>query len=264
MENILQTTLIPFVKDLALAIVVLVVGLFLIGKLAKLVGKEVEKSKIDNTLKSFIVSLVSGLLKVLLAISVVGILGVETSSFVAVLAAGGFAIGLAFQGALSNFAGGVLLLVVRPISVGDYIDADGFSGTVEAIQILNTILRTTDNKVIYIPNGNLANTNIINYSVKETRRAEWIFGVGYDEDVDKVKDFLKDIINSHPLVLKDPEPFVKMTNHGDSSVDFKVRAWAKAGDLWDLHYDVLEIVKKRFDKEKIEMPFPQMDLHMEE
>lgn len=264
MENILQTTLIPFVKDLALAIVVLVVGLFLIGKLAKLVGKEVEKSKIDNTLKSFIVSLVSGLLKVLLAISVVGILGVETSSFVAVLAAGGFAIGLAFQGALSNFAGGVLLLVVRPISVGDYIDADGFSGTVEAIQILNTILRTTDNKVIYIPNGNLANTNIINYSVKETRRAEWIFGVGYDEDVDKVKDVLKDIINSHPLVLKDPEPFVKMTNHGDSSVDFKVRAWAKAGDLWDLHYDVLEIVKKRFDKEKIEMPFPQMDLHMEE
>lgn len=263
MENILETMVIPFAKNLALAIVTLLVGLALIGKIAKLVGKQVEKSKIDNTLKSFIMSLVSGILKVLLAISVVGILGVETASFVAVLAAGGFAIGLAFQGSLSNFAGGVLLLVVRPINVGDYIEADGFSGTVEAIQILNTILKTPDNKVIYIPNGNLANTSIVNYSIKETRRAEWVFGVGYEEDTDKVKEVLSDIINSHPLVLKDPEPFVKMSNHGDSSVDFKVRAWVKAGDLWDLHYDVLELVKKRFDKEEIEMPFPQMDLHME-
>lgn len=248
MENIVNTMLIPFVKDLALAIVVLLVGLGLIKKITSIVGKQVEKSKIDGTLKPFIMSLVSSLLKVLLAISVVGILGVETSSFVAVLAAAGFAIGLAFQGALSNLAGGVLLLVVRPISVGDYIESNGYSGTVEAIHILNTVLKTPDNKVIYIPNGNLSNTSIINYSIKDTRRVDWTFGVSYDEDDERVKEILKEIVNAHPKILKDPQAFVRMSDHGDSAIGFTVRVWVNAGDYWDVHFDIMETVKKRFDK----------------
>lgn len=263
MENILINNLIPLAKSLALAIIVAIVGLLLIKKLVKIIGRQVEKSKLDNTLKPFVMSLVSGILKVLLAISVVGILGVETSSFVAVLAAGSFAIGLAFQGSLANFAGGILLLIVRPIDVGDYIEADSYSGSVEAINILNTSLVTPDNKVIYIPNSNLSNTNITNYSVKETRRVDWTIGVAYEEDEERVKALLKDIINAHPLVFKDPEPFVRMSNHGDSSVDFTLRAWTKAEDYWTLYYDILEEVKKRFDQEEISMPYPQMDIHME-
>lgn len=263
MGNILNSMVIPFVKSVALAIVVSLVGLAVIRKIAEIVGKQVEKSKIDDTLKPFIMSLVSGILKVLLGISVVGILGVETSSFVAVLAAASFAIGLAFQGSLSNFAGGVLLLVVRPINVGDFIEANGFSGTVEAIQILNTTLRTPDNKVIYIPNGTLSNASITNYSIKETRRVDWTFGVGYEQDGDKVKSILTEIVNSHSLVLKDPEAFIRMSNHGDSSIDFTVRAWVNAADYWTVYFDIIETVKKRFDQEEISIPYPQMDIHME-
>lgn len=263
MTNMFSLTVVPFVKSVALAIIVLLVGLAIIRKIAEFAGKQVERSKMDNTLKPFIMSLVSGILKVLLTISVVGILGVETSSFVAVLASAGFAVGLAFQGSLSNFAGGVLLLVVRPMNVGDYIEANGFSGTVEGIQMLNTTLRTPDNKVIYIPNGTLSNTSIVNYSVKETRRVDWVFGVGYEEDVDKVKNVLIDIVNAHPLILKDPEAFVRISNHGDSAVEFTVRAWVNAADYWDVHFDMIETVKKRFDQENISIPYPQMDIHME-
>jgi small conductance mechanosensitive channel len=263
MENILNSMVIPFVKNVALAIVVLLVGLAVIRRIGGMVGKQVEKSKMDDTLKPFMMSLVEGILKVLLVISVIGILGVETSSFVAVLAAAGFAVGLAFQGSLSNFAGGVLLLIVRPIKVGDYIEANGFSGTVEAIHILNTTLKTPDNKVIYIPNGQLSNTSITNYSIKDTRRVDWTFGVGYEQDGDKVKSVLTDIVNSHPLVLKDPESFIRMSNHGDSAVDFTVRAWVNAADYWTVYFDIIETVKKRFDQEEISIPYPQMDIHME-
>ena len=170
MENILNSMVIPFVKNVALAIVVLLVGLAVIRRIGAFVGKQVERSKMDDTLKPFMMSLVEGILKVLLVISVIGILGVDIASFVAILAAAGFAVGLAFQGSLSNFAGGILLLIVRPIKVGDYIEANGFSGTVEAIHILNTTLKTPDNKVIYIPNGQLSNASITNYSVKEPSR----------------------------------------------------------------------------------------------
>lgn len=263
LENMLNTTIIPFVKNLALAIVVLFVGLFIVRKITQIVGRQVEKSKLDLTLKPFIMSLISNALKVLLAISVVGILGVETSSFVAVLAAGSFAVGLAFQGALSNFAGGILLLVVRPINVGDYIEANGYSGTVEAINILNTVLKTVDNKAIFIPNGILSNTSITNYSIEDTRRVDLTFGVGYEADNERVKGLLKEIVNGHPKILKDPEAFVRMSGHGDSAVEYTVRAWVKTEDYWDVHFDMLEAVKKVFDQEAISIPYPQMDIHME-
>lgn len=262
MENIVNLMIIPAVKSIAIAIIILIIGLAVIRKVAKLVGKQAEKSKMDETLKPFMVSLISGILKTLLFISIIGILGVETSSFVAIIAAAGFAIGLAFQGSLSNFAGGVLLLTVRPIKVGDYIEAAGFAGTVEAIKILNTTLKTPDNKVIYIPNGSLSNTSIINYSIKDTRRVSWTFAVGYEINSDKVKNVLTEITMEHPLILKDPEPFVRMSGHGDSAVDFTVRAWVNADDYWDVYFDIIETVKKKFDQEKISIPYPQMDIHM--
>lgn len=263
MSDVLEVMIIPLIKNIALAIIVLIVGLAAIRKIVEIVGKQVVRSKLDDTLKPFLMSLVGGALKVLLVISVVGILGVETSSFVAVLAAAGFAIGLAFQGSLSNFAGGVLLLIVRPIKVGDFIEANGFSGTVEVIQILNTTLVTPDNKVVYIPNGDLANASIVNYSVKDTRRVDWVFGVGYEQDGDKVKEVLTEIITSHPLVLKDLEVFVRMSQQGDSALEFTARAWVNAADYFAVYFDIMETVKKRFDQEEISIPYPQMDIHLQ-
>ena len=167
------------------------------------------------------------------------------------------------KGSLSNFAGGVLLLIVRPIKVGDFIEANGFSGTVEVIQILNTTLVTPDNKVVYIPNGDLANASIVNYSVKDTRRVDWVFGVGYEQDGDKVKEVLTEIITSHPLVLKDLEVFVRMSQQGDSALEFTARAWVNAADYFAVYFDIMETVKKRFDQEEISIPYPQMDIHLQ-
>ncbi|HZJ69081.1 MAG TPA: mechanosensitive ion channel domain-containing protein [Candidatus Eisenbacteria bacterium] len=262
MENILETTVIPIVKTLTLAIIVLIAGIIVIKKVLKFTKTQINKSDIDETLKPFLLSLMKWTLYILLTISVISILGVPVSSLIAVLASAGFAIGLAFQGSLSNFAGGVLLLLIRPIRVGDYIDASGHSGTVEAVDILNTTLRTVDNRVIYIPNGDLSNSSITNYSIKDTRRVDLVFGVAYEEDSEAVKNVLTDIIYSHPLVLKDPEPFIRMSGHGDSAIEFTIRAWTKAENYWDVHFDLHEMVKKRFDKEGISIPYPQIDLHM--
>lgn len=263
MLEMYSALILSMIKSIILAIIVLFVGLIVIRKITELIGKQIEKSKFDDTLKPFIMSLVSGILKVLLVLSAVNILGVDTSSFVAIIAAAGFAIGLAFQGSLSNFAGGILLLVLRPFKIGDFIEANGFSGTVESIQILNTTLKTPDNKVIYLPNGDLSNTSIVNYSVKDTRRVDWVFGVGYEQDTDKVKKILNEIITSHPLVLKDSDVFVRMSEHGDSAVGFTVRAWVNAPDYFTVYFDIMETVKKRFDQEGISIPYPQMDIHME-
>lgn len=262
MTELYYSTILPIIKNLALAIIVLLVGLILIRKIVAIVGKQVENSKLDQTLKPFTMSLVGSILKILLALSVVGILGVDTSSFVALIAAAGFAIGLAFQGSLSNFAGGILLLIVRPFKVGDFIEASGYAGTVEAINILNTSLNTPDNKVIYIPNGGLSNTSIVNYSIKPTRRVEWKFGVGYEQDAEKVKSILREIISSHELVLMDPEPFIRMSEHGDSAIVFTARAWVNSPDFFTVFFDVMEEVKKRFDQEEVSIPYPQMDIHM--
>lgn len=263
MTDIIDTMIIPFVRSLALALIVLIVGLFVIRRITQMFSKQIDRSKLDSTLKPFLVSLANAILKILLVLSVISILGIDTTSFVAVLAAAGFAIGLAFQGSLSNFAGGILLLIFRPFKVGDFVEAGGFSGSVEAINILTTTLTTPDNKVVYVPNGTLSNTSIVNYSVKETRRVDWKFGVGYDDDQDKVKEILRDIVLSHPLVLKEPDPFVRMSEHGDSAVVFTVRVWVNSGDFFTVMFDVIEEVKRRFDKENISIPYPQMDIHME-
>jgi len=253
---------VPVVKNIAFAIVVLVVGLLIIKLVNKKVGKLVDKKKIDPTLRPFIKSLISVALKVLLIVSIISILGIETTSFVALFGAAGLAVGLAFQGSLSNFAGGVLLIVTKPFRVGDFVEADGYSGTVEAIQILYTELVTPDNKVIRIPNGSLSNQSIINYSEKEVRRVDFKFGVGYETESKKVIGVLTEIAADHPLVLTEPNPFIRMSEHADSAVVYTVRVWAKAENYWTVYFDVIEKVKQRFDEENLHIPYPQMDVHI--
>lgn len=261
-SNIIYTVVIPGVKTIALAIAVLVVGLIVIKWTVKRLKNLVQKSKLDNSLKPFIMSLTDAVLKVFLVVSVIGILGVQTSSFVAILASAGLAIGLAFQGSLSNFAGGILLLSTKPFSVGNYIDANGHSGTVEAIKILYTEIVTPDNKVIFIPNGSLANSSIVNYSLNETRRVDFKFGVSYDANNSEVICALEDVVRGQSLVLKDPEPFIRMSEHGDSAVMYTVRLWVNTKDYWDVYFNVIEEVKKHFDNKNISIPYPQMDVHI--
>lgn len=261
MLNFISLTL-PIVKSIVFAIVVLIVGLLVIKWITKIVGKILDKNVIDATLKPYIKSITSAVLKVLLIVSIIGILGIETTSFVAIFGAAGLAIGLAFQGSLSNFAGGVLILVTKPFKVGDYIDVTGHSGTVEAIQLLYTDLVTVDNKVIRIPNGNLSNASVINYSEKDTRRVDFQFSAAYEADSAKVIRVLTEVVTNHSQTLKDPEPFVRMSEHADNAVIYTVRVWVNAADYWVVHFDVIEKVKQRFDEEGISIPYPQMDVHV--
>lgn len=261
MENLLSLAL-PVIKSIVFAIVVLIVGLLIIKWITKKVDRIIDKKELDATLKPFIKSVISVVLKALLVVAIISILGIETTSFVALFGAAGLAVGLAFQGSLSNFAGGVLILVTKPFKVGDYIEANGHSGTVEAIQILYTDLVTVDNKVIRIPNGSLSNASITNYSEKDTRRVDFQFGAGYEADPAKVVRVLTDIVANHPQALKEPEPFVRMSEHGDSAVIYTVRVWVKAADYWTVHFDVIEKVKQRFDEEGLSIPYPQMDVHV--
>ncbi|WP_423189374.1 mechanosensitive ion channel family protein [Alkalibacterium sp. f15] len=253
--------MVEIVKPIALAIITLLVGLIVIKVIVKLIGSQISRSKLDESLKPFLMSIVSIGLNVLLIVSLIGILGIPTASFVAILGSFGLALGLAFQGSLSNLAGGVLLLTMRPFKVGDYIEGAGYDGTVKAIQILYTELITPDNKMVYIPNGNLSNSGIVNYSVHDTRRVDFTFGVGYEEDNHHVIQTLEGIIAKHTLILKDPEPFIRLSGHGDSAVEYTVRVWTKTENYWVVHFDLIEEVKTTFDREKISIPYPQMDIH---
>ena len=253
----------PIIKSIALAIATLLIGLLLIKWITKYLNIRIQKSpRLDDTLKAFISPLVGTVLKILLLVSVIKILGIDTSSFIAVIASAGIAIGLAFQGTLANVAGGLLLLILRPFKVGDYIEVNSFSGTVEAIQLLYTHIVTIDNKVIYIPNGSLTNTSIVNYSVKETRRLDLSFAVSYKNDTAHVIDTLRGVIENHDLILKDPEPFIRMTEHGENGIVYTARVWTKADDYWTVRFDLLENVKKKFDQENISIPYNQMDVHL--
>ncbi len=180
----------------------------------------------------------------------------------ALFGAAGLAVGLAFQGSLSNFAGGVLILATKPFKVGDYIETNGQSGTVEAVRILYTDLVTVDNKVIRIPNGSLSNASVVNYSEKDTRRVDFQFNAAYEADSTKVISVLTEIVSGHPQALKTPEPFVRMSEHGDSAIGYTVRVWANSADYWTVYFDVIGKVKQRFDEEGLSIPYPQMDVHV--
>ncbi len=238
------------------AIVIWIVGSWLIKKILKGFRKLMDKGHYEESLKKFLLNLSNALLKIILVITLLGTLGVPTTQFAAIIAAAGLAIGLALQGSLGNFAGGVLLMIFKPIKIGDFIEAQGESGTVKEIEIFTTKLNTTDNKEVIIPNGALSNGNIINYSTEENRRVDFTFGVGYDSDIKKTKDVIFGVINSHPLVLKDPETAVNVSELADSSINFFTRAWVKKEDYWTVKFDVIEQTKEALDAAGIDIPYP--------
>jgi len=244
------------------ALVTLILGLWLIRILGKAFARLMEKSNFDVSLEKFLLSLVRIGLKILLVITVISMLGVEMTSFIAILGAAGLAVGLALQGSLANFAGGVLLLVFKPFKVDDFIEAQGYLGKVSAIQVFNTILKTPDNKTIVIPNGILSNGSITNFTTEEQRRIEWTFGIGYGDDLRKAKEILNDLIKSDTRILSEPPSLVAVSELGDNSVNFVARAWVKSTDYWDVYFDMQEKVKLTFDQKGISIPFPQRDVHV--
>lgn len=247
---------------LILAILVLLIGLWIINRVVRMMARGMERSSTEPTLARFLQNLVGIGLKALLFISVASMVGIATTSFVAILGAAGLAIGLALQGSLGNFAGGVLILLFRPYKVGDYIEAQGTGGTVKEIQIFNTVLNTPDNKRIIVPNGAISNGIITNYSSEPTRRVDFVFGIGYGDDIAKAREVILGIVKADERIFDDPEPQIVVGNLGESSVDLTVRVWANAADYWGLKFDLTEQVKLAFDREDITIPFPQRDLHL--
>ncbi len=245
------------------AIVVLIIGLWIVKKATKSISKLMEKRKVDASLRPFLTSLIGTIFKALLVISVMGMIGIEMTSFIAILGAAGLAIGMALSGTLQNFAGGVMILIFKPFKAGDFIEAQGYMGTVNEIQIFNTIITTVDNKTIIIPNGGLSTSSMTNFSAQETRRVDFVFGIAYGDDLDKAKSIIMTIAENDKRVLKDPEPFVRLGEMADSSVNITTRLWAKADDYWDVHFDTLEEVYKQFNAQGINIPFPQMDVHIQ-
>lgn len=244
------------------AIVVFIIGIWVIKAITKAIGRAMEKSKLDESLKPFLKGMINILLKAMLIISVLGMLGIEMTSFVAILGAAGLAVGLALSGTLQNFAGGVMILVFKPFKVGDFIDAQGYMGSVSQIQIFNTYLKTPDNKTVIIPNGGLSTASMTNYSTEEKRRVDWSFGIAYGDDIDKTKEVVKRLCDADSRILKDPEVFIAVSELADSSVNFAVRAWVNAADYWGVYFDMNEKVYKTFNKEGLNFPFPQMDVHL--
>lgn len=246
------------------AIVIWIIGSWIIKKLMKATKKIMTKSKYDESLQRFLLNLLNWGLKILLIITLLGTLGVPTTSFAAILAAAGLAVGMALQGSLGNFAGGVLLMIFKPIKIGDLIEAQGELGVVKEIEIFTTKLTGLSNKEIIIPNGSLSNGNIINYSTEGTRRVDLTFGVGYDSDIKKTKEVLMQVLTSHPKVLQDPAPTVNVSELADSSINFAVRPWCNVADYWDVYFDVTEHTKEALDAAGIEIPYPhQVEIRKE-
>jgi small conductance mechanosensitive channel len=244
------------------AIATLVIGIWIARWLARIAGKVLHKRSVDPTLTKFATSLVKIALITFVIISAISQVGIETTSFIAIIGAAGLAIGFALQGSLSNFASGVMLIIFKPIKVGDYIEGGGAAGSVEVIGIFVTTLVTPDNKVIYIPNSALTGNNITNYSSKDTRRVDMVFGIGYGDDIDKAKNVIKSVIDNDSRILKDPAPQIVVSALADSSVNFNVRPWVNSADYWGVYFDITEQIKKKFDEQNISIPFPQRDIHM--
>ena len=242
-------------------ILIWIIGSWLIKKVKKILLKAMDHLDYDETLERFLSNLIIGGLKVVLVIAILGQLGVHTTSFAAILAAAGLAVGLSLQGSLSNFAGGVLIMIFKPYKIGDFIEAQGEMGTVKEIEIFTTKLNTTDNKEVIIPNGTLSNGNITNYSTEKTRRIDITMGVSYDADIKQTKDLLMKIMTDHPNILKEPAPIVVLGELADSSVNFKMRPWTLTADYWTVYFEIMETCKIELDKAGIEIPYPQMDIH---
>ena len=244
------------------AIAIYLIGKYIIKWLNKLFEKLMIRRKMDSTVTSFLKSLINILLYLVLALSIIGQLGIKLTGIAALIASAGMAVGMALSGNLSNFAGGLLILVFRPFKVGDYIESSaGASGTVKEIQIFHTILVTPDNKTIYAPNGNLSNGVITNYSMKDLRRVEWDIAVEYGTDFNKVEQVVKNIIAQNPMIVQTPEPSILLGELADSSVNIKIRVWVKTDDYWAVNFQMNKDIYETFNKEGIEFPFPQLTVH---
>ncbi|HAB26848.1 MAG TPA: mechanosensitive ion channel protein [Xanthomarina gelatinilytica] len=238
------------------AIVIWVIGSWIIKKLVRGTRTVMTKRGFDESLQKFLLNLISWLLKILLILAILSQLGVETTSFAAILAAAGLAIGMALQGSLGNFAGGVLIMIFKPFKIGDFIEAQGETGTVKEIEIFTTKLTTPDNKEIIIPNGSLSNGNITNYSTEDTRRVDVTFGVGYESDIKKTKEVILSVVEANPSILKDPAPAINVSELGDSSINFFTRVWVKKEDYWDVKFSMIENTKEALDTAGIDFPYP--------
>lgn len=243
-------------------IIVLLIGLWVSKLITKSVGKALVKSKLDQSLVPFFKSLTSIILKILVIITVMGMIGIQMTSFIALIGAAGLAFGLALSGTLQNFAGGVIILILKPFKVGDFIEAQGFSGTVKEISIFATMLNTGDKKLIIIPNGSLSTGSLTNFSTEPQRRVDWKFGMAYGDDVENFKKAINDFFAEDTRILKEPASFIGLSELGDSSVNFAVKAWVNSADYWGVFYDINEKVYKKFGDYKLNIPFPQMDVHL--
>ena len=245
------------------ALVVLIIGLWVIKAIMKGVKKGFNKKNMDESLKPFLVSMISILLKVMLVISVLTMLGIEMTSFIAILGAAGLAVGLALSGTLQNFAGGVMILIFKPFKVGDFVEAQGYLGSVTEIQIFVTILLTPDNKTVIIPNGPLSTGALTNFSAQESRRVDWSFGIAYGDDFDKAKSMILGLMKEDKRILADPEPNIFLGEMADSSVNITARAWVKGEDYWGVFFDMNEKFYKNADSHDLSIPFPQLDVHLD-
>lgn len=248
-------------ERILIAVVVFIVGRFLISMLNRFISRLLNRRKVDVSIKTFVRSLVNILLTVLLIISVVGALGIETTSFAALLASAGVAVGMALSGNLQNFAGGLIVLLFKPYKVGDFIESQGVSGTVREIQIFHTLLTTSDNKVIYIPNGAMSSGVVVNYNTQTTRRVEWIVGIDYGEDYEKVRQIVADILAADPRILADPAPFIALHALDASSVNVIARVWVNSADYWGVYFDINKAIYATFNEKGINFPYPQLTVH---
>ncbi len=260
--ELLRTTGLEFGINLVTAIAIFYIGKMIVGLLTRSLRKVMQAQEIDKTLESFVCNLARMVLLTFVIIASVSALGIQTTSFIAVVGAAGLAIGLALQGSLSNFASGVLIVLFRPYKVGDWVEAAGVAGTIVEVQILTTVFKTGDNKSIIVPNGQVMNSIIINYSANDQRRVDMVVGVSYNDDLDKVRATLEDLIAADNRILDDPACTIAVAELADSSVNFIVRPWVKSGDYSGVKFDLTEAIKKRFDKEGITFPFPQQDVHL--
>lgn len=259
-------TIVNWALNTGIKLIIAVILLFISFKIINWIGKKIEKSpekgKMDKTIAKVLAYIFKLGMKIVVAICLVGYVGIDTSGLAALVTSFGVCIGLAVNGAVSNLAGGVVIILTRPFRVDDFIEAQGHSGVVEDIHITCTRVRTGDNKVVYIPNGPLSSGTIVNYSEKDTRRVDFTFSIGYGDDFEKAKQIITDICSAHELVLKDQPIFVRVGAHGASSIDLVTRVWVNSGDYWTVNFDIIEAVKTAFDKEGIEIPFNQLDVHV--
>jgi small conductance mechanosensitive channel len=246
------------------ALVIFIVGRWVSKGLKRVINNLLAKRNIDKTIVGFIANLAYVAMVAFFIIAALGQLGIQTTSFIAVLGAAGLAVGLALQGSLANFAAGFLMIIFRPIRVGDYVEIAGTAGTVEELSIFTTTLKSPDNKTVIIPNASVTGGNIVNWTAKGTRRVDMVFGIGYDDDIDKAKSIMHDILAKDERILKDPPPHLALVELGDSSVNFVVRPWSKVEDYWGVYFDAMENIKKAFDAEGISIPYPQRDVHLYE